>query len=167
MIWESRDLAQLTHTWRGRELAASISRAEFEEASKELLQRLRRPIERALADAQPRRERPLGGRAGGRCDAHAHDPPARHAPLPAPAAAHLDPDLAVALGAACRPGSARDAALDDVVLTDVMPYSLGIITSTQIGERQVDDRFSPLIERNTPVPVSRTATSTPWSTSSE
>jgi molecular chaperone HscC len=45
---------------------------------------------------------------------------------------------------------ARDEALEDVVLTDVMPYSLGIIT----GSDQASDIFTPIIERNTPVPVS-------------
>ena len=152
-----QDLAQLTHTWRGRELAASISRAEFEEASKELLQRLRRPIERALADAQLdvsglSEVVLVGGSTRMPMIRQLVTRLFQRLPL-----RHLDPDLAVALGAGVQAGlKARDAALDDVVLTDVMPYSLGIITSTQIGERQVDDRFSPLIERNTPVPVSRT-----------
>ena len=69
---------------------------------------------------------------------------------------HLDPDLAIAMGAAVQAGlKARHAALDDVVLTDVMPYSLGIIAATPVGDRMVGDRFSPIIERNTPVPVSR------------
>ncbi|MFX7840605.1 Hsp70 family protein, partial [Acinetobacter baumannii] len=66
---------------------------------------------------------------------------------------HLDPDLAIAMGAAVQAGlKARDAALDDVVLTDVMPYSLGIVAANQVGGRMVTDRFSPIIERNTPVP---------------
>ncbi|MBW8847528.1 MAG: Hsp70 family protein [Burkholderiales bacterium] len=69
---------------------------------------------------------------------------------------NLDPDLAIVMGAAVQAGlKARDAALEDVVLTDVMPYSLGIVAATTIGGRMVNDRFSPIIERNTPVPVSR------------
>jgi molecular chaperone HscC len=60
------------------------------------------------------------------------------------------------MGAAVQAGlKARDAALDDVVLTDVMPYSLGIVTATTVNGRILTDRFSPIIERNTPVPVSR------------
>ncbi|MDT9121203.1 Hsp70 family protein, partial [Escherichia coli] len=46
-------------------------------------------------------------------------------------------------------------ALDEVVLTDVMPYSLGIVVAERVNGQLVDDRFSPIIERNTPVPVSR------------
>ncbi|CCJ78353.1 Chaperone protein DnaK [Cronobacter muytjensii 530] len=47
-----------------------------------------------------------------------------------------------------------DAALDDVVLTDVMPYSLGIETARRHGERFESGYFLPIIERNSFVPVS-------------
>ena len=68
----------------------------------------------------------------------------------------INPDETIVRGAAIQAAlMARDAALDKVVLTDVMPFSLGVITSEWIGGRQVGDRFSPIIERNTPVPVSR------------
>lgn len=151
-----QDAALMAQTWRGHRLEASITRAEFEEACKDLLQRLRRPIERALGDAQL----DVGGLSEVVLVGGATRMPMirqlvtrlfQRLPL-----RHLDPDLAVAMGAGVQAGlKARDAALDDVVLTDVMPYSLGIIAATQIGNRRVDDRFSPLIERNTPVPVSR------------
>ena len=68
-----------------------------------------------------------------------------------------DPDEAVALGAAIQAGlKARDAALREVVLTDVCPYSLGV----DVGERLPDGTirsglFEPIIERNTVVPASR------------
>ena len=151
-----RDGAEMRTTWRDRPLSAFVTRADFEAASAELLQRLRRPIERALADAQL----DTAGLAevvlvGG----------ATRMPMVRQLVARLfqrlplrtlDPDLAIAMGAAVQAGlKARDAALDDVVLTDVMPYSLGIIAATTIGDRMVNDRFSPIIERNTPVPVSR------------
>ena len=147
---------ELTMSWQGRDLAAHITRADFEAACGELLQRLRRPIERALADAQ------IDGAGlaevvlvGG----------ATRMPMIRQLATRLfqrlplrtiDPDLAIAQGAAVQAGlKARDAALNEVVLTDVMPYSLGIITATTVNGRMVSDRFSPIIERNTPVPVSR------------
>lgn len=151
-----RDSAEVSTVWRERPLSATLSRTDFEAASQDLLQRLRRPIERALADAQL----DPGGLAevilvGGA----ARMPMVRQLvarlfqrlPL-----RNLDPDLAIAMGAGVQAGlKARDAALDDIVLTDVMPYSLGIIAATAIGGRMVNDRFSPIIERNTPVPVSR------------
>jgi molecular chaperone HscC len=151
-----RDSADISTVWRERTLAASLSRADFEAASQELLQRLRRPIERALADAQLN---PAGLAEVVLVGGATRMPMVQklvtrlfqRLPL-----RKLDPDLAIAMGAAVQAGlKARDAALDDVVLTDVMPYSLGIIAATQIGDRMVNDRFSPIIERNTPVPVSR------------
>ena len=51
---------------------------------------------------------------------------------------------------------ARDAALNEVVLTDVCPYSLGV----DVGEHGPNGQirtglFSPIIERNTTIPASR------------
>lgn len=151
-----RDSAELRSVWRDRTLTATITRAEFEAGAQELLQRLRRPIERALADAQLN---PAGLAEVVLVGGATRMPMVRQLvtrlfqrlPL-----RNLDPDLAIAMGAAVQAGlKARDAALDDVVLTDVMPYSLGIVAATHIAGRMVNDRFSPIIERNTPVPVSR------------
>jgi len=67
----------------------------------------------------------------------------------------LNPDEVVALGAAVQAGLvAEDRALDDIVLTDVMPYSLGISIARRNGDRIDTGFFSPLIERNSFVPVS-------------
>lgn len=69
--------------------------------------------------------------------------------------AELNPDEVVALGAGIQAGLASlDAALDDIVLTDVMPYSLGIETARRNGERYDSGYFLPIIERNSFVPVS-------------
>ncbi|RZL33198.1 MAG: molecular chaperone HscC [Rubrivivax sp.] len=151
-----RDGTELRTVWRDRTLTAFLTRADFEAASGELLQRLRRPIERALSDAQL----DTAGLAEVILVGGATRMPMvrqlvtrlfQRLPL-----RNLDPDLAIAMGAGVQAGlKARDAALDDVVLTDVMPYSLGIIAASNIGGRFVSDRFSPIIERNTPVPVSR------------
>lgn len=64
----------------------------------------------------------------------------------------LDPDLVVAMGAGIQSGLvAKDQALDDVVLTDVCPYTLG---TSVIGPDRQDGYFLPIIERNSVVPVS-------------
>jgi molecular chaperone HscC len=70
---------------------------------------------------------------------------------------HLDPDEAIALGAAVQAGlKMRDAALDEVVMTDVAPYSLGIGIARQVGPNDYEGgHFMPIIERNSTVPVSR------------
>jgi len=50
----------------------------------------------------------------------------------------------------------RDAALDEVVMTDVSPYSLGINVSMELADGTFSSgHFDPIVERNTPVPVSR------------
>ena len=151
-----RDSAELRTVWQDRPLSATLSRSDFEAASAELLQRLRRPIERALADAQldPSTLADVvlvGGATRMPMVRQLVTRLFQRLPL-----RNLDPDLAIAMGAAVQAGlKARDAALDDVVLTDVMPYSLGIVAAAPVGGRMVNDRFSPIIERNTPVPVSR------------
>lgn len=123
-----------------------------------LLARLRLPVERALRDATIRAAelnevvlaggatrmplvRKLVSRMFGRFPA-----------------IHLDPDEAIALGAAVQAGlKMRDAALDEVVMTDVAPYSLGIGISRQVGPNQYEGgHYLPIIERNSVVPVSRT-----------
>lgn len=66
---------------------------------------------------------------------------------------HLDPDTIVALGAASQAAcKARDSAIEELILTDVCPYTLGIET-TRGGN--VSGVFSPIIERNTVIPTSR------------
>lgn len=142
-----------------REHKLTISRDDFETASQELINRLRRPIERALADARlSSSELAEVVLVGG----------ATRMPLIRQTVTRLfqrlplrtiNPDETIARGAAIQAALlARDAALEEVVLTDVMPYSLGIISSEEINGRRVGDRFSPIIERNTPVPVSRQET---------
>lgn len=67
----------------------------------------------------------------------------------------LNPDEVVALGAGVQAGLiAEDRALDDIVLTDVMPYSLGISVARQQGGKIECGFFMPLIERNSFVPIS-------------
>lgn len=67
----------------------------------------------------------------------------------------LNPDEAVALGAGIQAGMVlMDQAVEDIILTDVMPYSLGISVARQNNESIDEGYFLPLIERNSFVPVS-------------
>ena len=73
----------------------------------------------------------------------------------------LNPDHVVAMGAAIQAGLIReDRALDDVVMTDVSPFSLGGRSGQGEGRDRFDDLFSPIIDRNTPLPASREETFT-------
>jgi molecular chaperone HscC len=118
-----------------------------------LLARLRTPIEQALRDARlkPRDLDSLvlvGGAT--RMPAVQQMVATLFGRLPY---RHLDPDTIVALGAATQAAcKARDGAVEELILTDVCPYTLGI--STNRGEG-VSGAFSPIIERNTVIPTSR------------
>jgi len=69
----------------------------------------------------------------------------------------LDPDRVVALGAAVQAAlCSGDAAVRDLVLTDVCPHTLGVEVSKQLLPGRVEPGyFSPIIDRNTTVPISR------------
>ncbi len=140
-----------------REHRLDVTETLLEEAARPLLQRLRAPVERALRDANLRSsELDNVVLAGG----------ATRMPLVRRLvttmfgrfpAVDLNPDEVVALGVAVQAGlRMRDAALQEVVMTDVAPYSLGIEMSVHLDEHTVSPgHFDPVIERNTVVPVSR------------
>ncbi|MDO7833694.1 molecular chaperone HscC [Sphingobium sp. HBC34] len=69
----------------------------------------------------------------------------------------VHPDHAVALGAAVQAGLLeKDAALDEIRLTDVCPFTLGVNHSERDARGHMHHGlFSPIIERNTAIPVSR------------
>ncbi len=142
------------------EATATMSFADFEQLSLPLLQRIQRPVETALRDAglTPTDLDDVllvGGATRMKFLRSTVAKMFRRMP-----SANLDPDLVIAMGAAIQAGlKSRDAALDDVVLTDVCPYSLGI------GVHNENDKtgsqgalYDPIIERNTIVPVSREGT---------
>jgi molecular chaperone HscC len=143
----------------GKAIEARVSRTTFEQLAAPLLQRMRRPIERALADAklvpsQLAEVVLVGGATRMPMVRQMVTRLFQRLPLRL-----INPDEAIARGAAVQAAlKARDAALDEVVLTDVMPYSLGLVTLQVMNGQRVPDVYSPLIERNTPVPVSRLGT---------
>jgi molecular chaperone HscC len=68
----------------------------------------------------------------------------------------VSPDEAVAQGAAVQVAlKAGDPQLEDMVATDVAPFSLGVSTIESHGRRRLDDVFSPILERGTVLPASR------------
>jgi molecular chaperone HscC len=144
-------------TWKGHEARVELDNEAFEKLSQPLLTRLWRPIERSLRDARIRAAdldnvvlaggatrmpmiRALATRMFGRFPAMGHNP-----------------DEVVALGAAVQAGlKMKDKALQEMVMTDVCPYTLGTAVSRHIeGGGRADGLYSPIIQRNTVVPVSR------------
>ncbi len=137
----------------------------FETLAAPLLQRMRLPIERALRDARLGADQiddvvlvggavrmPMVGRLATRL--------LGHLPL-----RHIHPDQAIALGATLAAGlKARAVDLNEVVLTDVCPYTLGIdISRMDERGRYHPGYFLPLIPRNSVVPVSREQSISPVS----
>jgi len=142
--------------WNETEYTFEITEDQFEKSAETLLERLRVPVLRALRDSNIHVETLseivlVGG--------------ATRMPIVRKAvtrmfgrfpAANINPDEAVALGAAVQAGlKARDATLKEVVLTDVCPYSLGVDTAERTASGLRMGIFAPIIERNTLIPASR------------
>ena len=73
-----------------------------------------------------------------------------------PAQSRYNPDEVVALGAAVQAALlADDAAVDDMVMTDVCPFTLGVEIVKDFGRREMAGYFLPVIHRNTTIPVSK------------
>lgn len=149
--------ARMMFSYHGTEFGWDITEESFATLCEPLIQRLRTPVERALRDATIKAsELDSVVLAGG----------ATRMPLVRKLASRMfgrfpqisiDPDEVVALGAAVQAGlKMRDAALDEVVMTDVAPYSLGIAIARQVGPDDYEGgHYLPIIERNCAVPVSR------------
>jgi len=137
--------------------SVTLNYHEFEELSQPLLRRLQRPIEISLRDsnidiAELDELLLVGGATRMKLLRSTVAKLFRRMP-----SSNLDPDLVVAMGAAIQAGlKARDAALSDVVLTDVCPYTLGTsVLNPNSKSHDQGDLFSPIIERNTVLPASR------------
>ncbi len=150
-------------TLQGGSRTWSMTEARCATLVEPLLQRLRAPIERALRDArlspQQLQEVVLVGGAS-RMPQFARLVSRMLGRLPL---RHVSPDQAIALGACVAAGmKERNAALEEIVMTDVCPYTLGVETTRSSDQNlQSSGHFSPIIERNTTVPCSRSATFVP------
>ncbi|HAF2228247.1 TPA: molecular chaperone HscC [Salmonella enterica] len=146
---------RMSWLYQERALESTFYDDELEALWLPLLNRLRTPIEQALRDSRLKPEQIdslvlVGG--------------ASQMPLVQRIAVRLfgklpyqsyDPSTIVALGAATQAAcSLRHEDVEEVILTDICPYSLGV----EVNRQGVPGIFSPIIERNTTVPVSKVET---------
>lgn len=143
-----------------RKIEYILQREDFKTMCQPLLDRIREPIERAMRDARIRAAeldnvilvggatrmsmiRDLAARLFGRLPDFS-----------------VQADEAVARGCAVQAGlKSRDLALNEMVLTDVAPFSLGIEVAEELDNQNVETGvFLPIIERNTIIPASREKT---------
>jgi molecular chaperone HscC len=149
--------ADFSYVWKGERHSARIASDAFEARAAGLIDRLREPVVRALRD---------GGVKAGELSEIVMVGGATRMPIVRKAATkmfgrfpatRIHPDHAVALGAAIQGGlKEKDAALREIRLTDVCPFTLGVETSESLpGGGLRTGLFAPIIERNTVLPASR------------
>lgn len=132
----------------------TITRDEFKEACEYLLERIKKPIQRSLRDSKMSIEEidrvlMVGG--------------STRLPLVRSYVTgllkmfpdySLNPDEVVVIGACMQAAmKERNEALEDIILTDVCPYTLGTGVINRNGDSEL---YSPIIQRNSTVPVSKT-----------
>lgn len=136
-------------------LKLEVTRDEYEELIEPMLAKTLRCLDQAMTDAglqaqQIAKVLLVGGAT--------RTPLVRHLlseRLGRPVHAEIEPDLAVAMGAAVQAGLIAGVDVGPV-LVDITPHTLGIET---LGDRDGMPTiycFSPIIERNTPLPAMRT-----------
>lgn len=139
--------------------AVRVTRQALEQNSASLLGRIQIPLERALRDAQLTPSSIdevllVGG--------------ATRMPMVRALVTRLfsrtprmdfNPDEVVALGASIQAALIQqDAAVNDLVLTDVCPFTLGVEVCKEFGGQLAAGYFQPIIHRNSTIPTSREET---------
>jgi len=134
----------------------SVTRELFELESVDLLRRLRAPLERTIRDSVIK---------PAELDAIVLVGGATRMPVIRQMVARLfgklpfvtiNPDEVVARGATLQAAlKARDASVDDMMLTDVCPFTLGIASQRKRPDGKSEMMIAPIIQRNAMIPISR------------
>ena len=152
-------LPELDGSYAEKPKRFKLTRDDFAKLCDPLMQRIAGPIGRALRDAelQPTEIDEVilvGGSTRMTvlrdfvADFFQRQPIAQH-----------NPDEVVALGASVQAALIeQDAAVDDMVMTDVCPFTLGVEVVKEFGGHFQDGYFQPVLHRNSTIPVSKEET---------
>ena len=155
--FSSQDSPFMSVTLNGRPIIEQFTLEEFAQNCLSLMDRLRKPIEKALRDAKITlldlsRIILVGGATRlPTIRSYVQDMTGIYPDY------YVDPDTSVAQGAAIAAAmKERDQDIEEIILTDVCPFTLGTEVLNDSGRFDEELRYLPIIERNTVIPVSRT-----------
>lgn len=153
------DTAKMTVNIAGQYFEETFTIEEYEEGCKELLEKLRKPIEKSLRDAKitlDELDRII--LVGGATKLSIVRNYVQKITGIVPEFC-VDPDTSVVVGAALQCAmKQRDKQIEEVILTDVCPFTLGTEVVKFNGTFDETGHYLPIIERNTVIPVSRKQT---------
>ncbi|MBL8889480.1 MAG: Hsp70 family protein [Planctomycetaceae bacterium] len=136
--------------------AVKLDRAAFAKIVEPLMERIKRPITRAMQDGQ-REAKEIDEviLVGGATRMSVMQECVQQI-FGKQGLIKYNPDEVVALGAAVQAALILDHAdVREMVMTDVCPFTLGISIAKEFGTRIESGYFNPIIHRNTTIPVSR------------
>ncbi len=132
-----------------------VTAVDLEKIYEPLLDRLERPLLRVLSDARVLPDEVDEVLLVGGATRMPEIPALVERIMGKAPQCRFDPDHVVALGAAVQGALiAEDAAVEDMVATDVSPHTLGIEISREFGSDHRPGYYLPVIHRNTTIPVS-------------
>ncbi|MEI9994796.1 MAG: molecular chaperone HscC [Rhizomicrobium sp.] len=156
-LLSEKEEATLTLNYEGKPVSWTLTRDAFDRLGEPLLAKVRQPLERALRDARiapDKIDRIVFAGGATRMPLFRKLVARLFRQLPV---SHINPDEVVARGAAVRAGLlAGGKGLEEHVLTDVAPFTLGVeISNRTENGALLQGLFLPIIERNTMIPASR------------
>ncbi len=157
-MFSQEDMVEFKARYKGEEKSLHITLREYESLCEPLLEKIRKPVQRSLADAHIRLSEIdeivlVGG--GTKLPVVRNFIVKLFKKFPK---TNINPDEAVALGAAIQAAiKERRAEVKEVILTDVCSFTLGTEVSISKGKGLYESgHYCPIIERNTVIPASRT-----------
>ncbi|MEJ8552779.1 molecular chaperone HscC [Tepidibacter sp. Z1-5] len=152
-----QEKASMILTINEESFETEIDRNKFAKICSDIFLRLRHPVERALRDADISPAEIdtiilIGGSSRMPLVRSVVSKMFNKLPY-----SNINPDETVALGTAIQAAlKERNSDLKELVLTDICPYTLGVEIVNNLGKNNYESGyFLPIIERNSPIPISK------------